>query len=254
MRGWVVCVVLCATSVARADDPWDEGVKADAKADADALREEGDALFAKGRFQDALDLYAEAVKAWDHPAFRLQMARAYLALEQPADATVQLELALRWGDRPFTPSEYVEAQNYQRLLARKPEAPDADADVDEPEPEPDELVTVEAPGRRWPAWAPWAVGGGGLGVVLLGVLLDVKASNDMDAFHRSLAVQCPDDCFAETIDRSAADMAITENRIAIGLIVVGAVAVAAGAAGVVLDRMHPYATETSAGVEVAGRF
>lgn len=245
MRGWLACVLLSASvTAARADDPWDEDVGAEAKADADALREEGDALFARERYQDALDLYGEAVKSWDHPEIRLLMVRALIALERRDDAREQLDLALRYDGAPFDAGTYAEARNYERLLAPAPETPDEAPPPDEVE-RPVDLPEDAAEDRRWPTWAPWVVGGSGLGVVVLGVMLDVKASRDLDAFHRMVAAECPDACLSETIDRSAADLAVAENRFAIGMIVVGAVATLAGVAGVVLDPD---------GIALAGRF
>ena len=64
---------------ARADDaekPWARGVSKERRAKAQALLERGNTAFLANRFKEALELYEEAVAAWDHPAIRFNAVRA----------------------------------------------------------------------------------------------------------------------------------------------------------------------------------
>jgi tetratricopeptide (TPR) repeat protein len=110
---------------------------------------------------------------------------------------------------------------------------------------------------RWATWKPWAVAGGGVAVAGLGVLLDAKASADMDRFEREVArecadVACPPDRFGDL-----ESTAKTENRIAIGMMITGAAVVVTGVTLVILNRPRTFVPTVSpegAGLAVFGRF
>ena len=83
--------------------PWAEGVPEDARRQALGLFEEGNKLFESSEHAAALAKYREALKVWDHPAIRYNAAVALINLDQPLAANENLELALRYGEAPFSP-------------------------------------------------------------------------------------------------------------------------------------------------------
>ena len=104
---------------ADADTPWSRGVTDDAKAKAQALLEDGNALIVQNLFREALVTYEAALTAWDHPAIRFNMVRALIALDRPLEALDNLERALIYGAAPLGPEVFAEASTYQRLLAQQ---------------------------------------------------------------------------------------------------------------------------------------
>lgn len=116
---WVVALlVLLATSFAAAEtEPaWSTGVSPERRAVAKARLDEGNELFVRNQFRDALVKYEEALASWDHPAIRFNAVRCLIALERPLDALLYIDKALAYGEDPFESSLYTEAVNYQRLL------------------------------------------------------------------------------------------------------------------------------------------
>ncbi|HUS27477.1 MAG TPA: hypothetical protein VMZ53_03180 [Kofleriaceae bacterium] len=96
--------------------PWAEGVPQDQQDKARALYEEGNTLFGQQALTGAYEKYKEAIKLWEHPLIRYNLAVTEIRLEKILDAAEDLEKALKWGDKPFKPELYQEAQNYQALI------------------------------------------------------------------------------------------------------------------------------------------
>lgn len=123
-----IALALAAPAVARAqptptpapgDTPWSRGVSDEARAKAQALLEEGNALIVQNLDKDALAKYQAALAEWDHPAIRFNMVRALINLDRPLDAQDNLERALAYGAEPLGPEVFAEASTYQRLLAQQ---------------------------------------------------------------------------------------------------------------------------------------
>jgi len=95
---------------------WSKGVPPDVQAKANALYDEGNQLFAQQAHAPALEKYKAAIALWDHPAIRLNMAVTEIRLDRILDAADDLEKALRFGDKPFKPSDYQNALDYQSLI------------------------------------------------------------------------------------------------------------------------------------------
>jgi hypothetical protein len=117
--------------------------------------------------------------------------------------------------------------------------------------------------HRWSTWVPWTVLGAGVAVTGGGVLVQRLAINTRDDYHATLMNNCGDSCPGDYAqDRK--DRAILENRIAIGMIGVGAAALVTG--GVLLymnrgrvvyeDTVTPVVTPDPHGatVGISGRF
>lgn len=108
-----------AQPAAPTETPWSRGVSDEAKARAQALLEEGNALIVQNLDKDALAKYEAALAAWDHPAIRFNMVRALINLDRPLDAQDNLERALAYGAEPLGAEVFAEASTYQRLLAQQ---------------------------------------------------------------------------------------------------------------------------------------
>jgi hypothetical protein len=111
--------------------------------------------------------------------------------------------------------------------------------------------------RRWTAWKPWAVVGGGALVGGVGGLLQLKAASDFDRYDREVAAVCGDTgCGAgNPLPSSTANLesrARIENRVAIAMMLTGGAAVAGGVVLLWLNRpMTSIPREESAPVRVA---
>jgi hypothetical protein len=116
----VVGMALATAQVAHAQgQPWAQGVTEQQKADAQKKLEEGNALFLKQQYGEALKAYQAAVASWDHPAIRFNIVRCYIQLDKPVDASDNLQLALKYGSAPLEEAVYTEALAYQKLLANQ---------------------------------------------------------------------------------------------------------------------------------------
>lgn len=118
MNRWSLAV-LCVARVAVADDkPWAAGVSEAEQQTALALYKEGNAFFEDSEYKKALAKYEEALPHWDHPAIRYNAAVCLFNLDRAVDAFEYLESALRFGEAPLGHALFVQAQNYQKLLAK----------------------------------------------------------------------------------------------------------------------------------------
>ncbi len=122
VRAALVMVVLAAGVVqARAqeadDKPWAAGVGAEDRARALELFREGNQLFERSQYTEALVRYREAISHWDHPSIRFNIAVSLIRLERWVEASENIGPALRFGAAPFDrPELYEEGVNYQKLL------------------------------------------------------------------------------------------------------------------------------------------
>jgi hypothetical protein len=101
---------------AYADKPWEVGIKQEQRDKANAAFAEGNQLFAQQAHQAALEKYQEAIKYWDHPLIRFNMAVTLIRLDRILEAADSIEAALRFGAAPFTEDHYQQALDYQKLI------------------------------------------------------------------------------------------------------------------------------------------
>lgn len=98
--------------------------------------------------------------------------------------------------------------------------------------------------NRWSTWKPWVVFGGGLAVLGAGTGLQLIASSDLDTFDRQIALSCSriacDPVVNPEIARLAddRDRALLRNRVAIGMIALGAGTAITGVVLLYLNRAH----------------
>lgn len=123
-RATIAFVVLATNaSQARAEDsppeaPWQVGVTDEQRATAQTELERGNAFYGESRYEDALAAYRAGLAAWDHPSIRFNVATTLIALDRPVEAQAELELAMRFGERPLK-EQWREALTYRALLARQ---------------------------------------------------------------------------------------------------------------------------------------
>lgn len=130
-----VGVVQSASSPAAESRPWADGVSEAEQRLAIEKFEAGNALLDEALFAPALATYREAIRHWDHPGIRYNMAICLINLEQPLAAHENLERALRWGAAPLEKAAHRQLLTYKRLLdgrlaTLEIRCDDADATVD----------------------------------------------------------------------------------------------------------------------------
>ena len=123
-RGLVACVLVAVlarapSAHADVDEPWATGVSDAQQARANAVFAEGNQLFAQLAHAPALEKYRAAIAIWDHPMIRFNMAVTLIRLDRILEAADELERALRFGDKPFTPDLYQQARDYQALIKKQ---------------------------------------------------------------------------------------------------------------------------------------
>ncbi|WP_428269774.1 hypothetical protein [Haliangium sp.] len=96
--------------------PWYRGVSRETQAEALALLQEGNRLYADALFAPAAAQFQRALARWDHPAFHYNLALARIQLDQPIQAHASMAAALRYGAAPLGRDHYEHARGYLRLL------------------------------------------------------------------------------------------------------------------------------------------
>jgi len=96
--------------------PWAQGVPEAEQAIAREAFALGNAEFAESRFAQALTKYREAIKHWDHPAIRFNMAVCLINLGQLLEARDDLERGLAYGAAPLGSESYAQGLTYRTLL------------------------------------------------------------------------------------------------------------------------------------------
>lgn len=118
--------------------------------------------------------------------------------------------------------------------------------------------------HRFPTWIPWVVFGGGLAVTGVGVLLKIDAGNQMNAYDQDVAGSCavngcdlspdPNDMDAVRVANRLNDKresAESRDKLAIGVIAVGAAGAAIGGVLLFLNRGRTvYEDPAKAGAQV----
>ena len=97
--------------------------------------------------------------------------------------------------------------------------------------------------RRWAVWKPWLVFGGGLALVGVGAGLQFIASSNLDSFDRQITASCASHACDPAAEPAKSliedrDRAKRENRVAVGMIAVGAAATVTGGVLLYLNRTY----------------
>jgi hypothetical protein len=119
VRLTVVVSVAVLARMAHAEDPWEHDVPVANQETANKLFAEANQLFAQQAHAPALEKYKAAIALWDHPLIRFNMAVTEIRLDRILDAAEDLEKALSYGNKPFTPELYQEALDYQALVKKQ---------------------------------------------------------------------------------------------------------------------------------------
>ncbi len=118
MKRLIPLFLVMMTTVAFAEQPWETGVSQENRDKANQIFAEANALFAQQAHQPALEKYNEAIKLWDHPLIRYNMAVSLIRLNRTLEAADSLDAALRFGQAPFTAEHYMQAIDYQNLVGK----------------------------------------------------------------------------------------------------------------------------------------
>lgn len=118
---WLVTAVGASTARAegrgtQSSKPWATGVSEANQRRALQLFEAGNTLLEEKKYSDALDRYEQALKFWDHPSIRYNMAICFMNMRQPLAAWEHLEQALRFGAAPLSKQLYTDAMTHRATL------------------------------------------------------------------------------------------------------------------------------------------
>jgi hypothetical protein len=97
--------------------PWAKGTSESEQALAFELYRAGNAEFAKSRFAEAFVKYREAIRHWDHPAIRYNMAICLMNLDALVEAKDNLDRSLAYGDSPLGTEHYEQGLRLRARLA-----------------------------------------------------------------------------------------------------------------------------------------
>jgi tetratricopeptide (TPR) repeat protein len=98
------------------ETPWSKGVSKGKQKKALEAFKDGNALFEEGKYTEALTVYEQALKLWDHPNIQFNLAVCLFNIRQPLDAWDHLDSALRFGEAPLGKRLFEEALTYRALL------------------------------------------------------------------------------------------------------------------------------------------
>src|ERR1044071_5580341 len=118
---WVITGVDASTALAQgrgaqSPKPWAEGVSETNQRRALQLFEAGNRLLEDKKYNEALERYEQALKSWDHPSIRYNMAICFMNMRQPLVAWEHLEKALRFGAAPLGKQLYTDAMTHRATL------------------------------------------------------------------------------------------------------------------------------------------
>jgi len=100
-------------------EPWVRGVSKEARLEARALFDEGNARLEEAIFGQALENYQKALRRWNHPAIHYNMALALMSLDRPIEVHEHLTEAMRSGPEPLGAEKYENARRYMALVEKQ---------------------------------------------------------------------------------------------------------------------------------------
>jgi tetratricopeptide (TPR) repeat protein len=107
---------VAAPDISTEKKPWAEGVNQEQTDRANKLFAEGNELYAQQAYPGAAEKYKAAVAVWDHPLIRFNLANSLIRTDKVLEAAEQLEQALRFGNAPFKPELWDQANILQASL------------------------------------------------------------------------------------------------------------------------------------------
>jgi hypothetical protein len=119
---WLLLVTVVTESGAHAQPkvgkatPWSRGVPEASQQRALDLFREGNVYLEQSKYTEALALYEKALRSWDHPNIRFNMAICLINMRQLLVAWTHLQQALRFGDAPLGKPLHTEALRYVAVL------------------------------------------------------------------------------------------------------------------------------------------
>jgi hypothetical protein len=95
---------------------WAKGVSQADQQKALALHEKGNRAFVEREYTPALESYEQAIKSWDHPAIRFNMAECFIHLDRPVEAYENVLKSISFGAAPLGEQMYERALTNKKLL------------------------------------------------------------------------------------------------------------------------------------------
>ncbi|WP_437840446.1 hypothetical protein [Sorangium sp. So ce1153] len=139
---WISRAVPALAQAGEALPPWHRGVSEERKQRARALFHEGRELHQQLMLGDARARYEEALRSWEHPELRFNLARALWRMGQPLSAYENLRLSLRWGPGALAAEGEKQALDLMRRLEEQ-ELSAVEIRCDEPG------ASVQLDGKPW---------------------------------------------------------------------------------------------------------
>jgi hypothetical protein len=119
----LICISLTVATMAFAQSeperPWARGVPKERQTVALQLFRDGNAKLRDALYRAAREKYAEALKAWDHPAIHYNLSLTLMNLDQPVEAYEHLLLALKFGAAPLDAEKMDQALRYKGLVEKQ---------------------------------------------------------------------------------------------------------------------------------------
>jgi hypothetical protein len=116
MKTLLAILILTAATVAYAEEPWEANTPVEQREAANQLFAEANTLFGRQAQSAALEKYAAAIKLWDHPLIHFNMAVTLVRLDRLVEAEEHFNAALKYGDAPYSPEQYQQLLDYQKLV------------------------------------------------------------------------------------------------------------------------------------------
>ncbi|HEX2688819.1 MAG TPA: tetratricopeptide repeat protein [Kofleriaceae bacterium] len=219
-----------------------------------------------GDYDTAIEFYQKAYSLVPHPTLTFDMAEAHLLAGRIDQALILYKRYL--SDVPSGPlaqdardriaeidaskaEEARKAEDERKAAERKAEderkaeearKAEESRRTDRPMPPVSAAREADSPpreriaNRRWAAWKPWMVVGGGVGIAAVGGVLDVIAAHNFDAYDSEFVkLSCSlQGCTLQEVDqddphlRSRLSRAKLEQQIAVAGFIAGGAAIAAG--------------------------
>jgi hypothetical protein len=130
------------------ENPWDAGITPEARDQANALFKEGNQLLKDSVFVEAAAKYRQAIKIWDHPAIRYNLAKALFSLDQPVEIYQNILAAIKYGPESLAEDSYRHALEMKADLEKQIAKIEVSCAIEGAQVEMDGQPLFESPGKH----------------------------------------------------------------------------------------------------------
>ena len=118
LRVVIAIALLCSTAYADEAKPWALNVPQEMQDKALEEFKKGNESFIKDEWPQALALYLEALKSWDHPNIRYNAAICLMKLDRMVEAYEHMQAAMRYGEAPLGKDLFKQGETYLLVLKK----------------------------------------------------------------------------------------------------------------------------------------